>query len=70
MSSYDVLPLGPVTSCGEVELGDSVRYQGRRYTVHGFTRAGSADQHVVLEDGETGELVTVPLAEVEPADPA
>jgi len=55
-----------MVTCGEVRIGDSVRYRLRRYIVRGFTRVSSSVQHVVLEDVETGEFVTVPMAEVEP----
>ena len=48
-----------------MELGDTVQYQGRRYLLHGFTHAGSPEQHGVIEDAQTGEFVTVPLEQVE-----
>jgi hypothetical protein len=54
-----------VASCGEVKLGGSVRYQQRGFIVRGFTRASSAEQYVVLEEAETGEVVTVLLALLE-----
>ena len=47
-----------------MELGDTVQYQGRRYLLHGFTHAGSPEQHGVIEDAQTGEFVTVPLEQV------
>jgi hypothetical protein len=56
--------ISPVTSCGEVKIGDSVRYEGRPYIVRGFTYASSSTQHVILEDEQRGERKTVPLAEV------
>jgi len=42
-----------VASCGEVKLGDRVRYEGRLYIVQGFTYASSPTQQVILEDEET-----------------
>ena len=42
-----------------------MRYQERSYVVRGFTRASSAAQHVVLEETDTGEVITVLLAKVE-----
>ena len=39
--------------------------EGRRYLLHGFTHAGSPEQHGVIEDAQTGEFVTVPLEQVE-----
>jgi hypothetical protein len=50
-----------------MEIGDIVLYLGRRYVLRGFTRASSTEQHAVVEDAATGEFVTVPLAQVEPA---
>jgi len=55
-----------MVACGEVKIGDSVRYRQRRYIVRGFMRASTSEQHVVLEDVEPGEFVTVPFAEIEP----
>jgi hypothetical protein len=53
---------------GEVEIGDNVRIHQRRYPLRGFTRASSSQQQVILEDPETGEFLTVPLAEIEPLE--
>jgi hypothetical protein len=53
-----------VTSCGEVKIGTSVRYEGRAYLVRGFTYASSSTQHVIPEDEETRKWKTVPLAAV------
>ena len=55
-----------VVACGEVRIGDSVRYRLRRYIVRGFTRAGSPVQYVVLQDVKTGDYITVALTEIEP----
>jgi hypothetical protein len=49
-----------------MQIGDIVQYQGQRYILRGFTRAGSPQAHAVLEDVETGEWATVPLTEVQP----
>jgi hypothetical protein len=46
-----------------MELGDMVLYHGRRYVLRGFSTVGP---HVVIEDAETHELLSVPLEEVEP----
>lgn len=56
-----------MTSCGEVKIGDSVRYEGRLYVVRGFSFLSSPTQHVLLEDQETGERATAPLADIEAA---
>jgi hypothetical protein len=53
-----------MTSCGEVKMGDRVCYRGRRFVVRGFTFLSSSTQHVLLEDEETAEPATAPLAEV------
>jgi hypothetical protein len=52
-----------------MEIGDTVLYHGQRYLLHGFTRAGSTEQHAVVAHAETGEFVTVPLDQVEPIAP-
>jgi hypothetical protein len=53
-----------MTSCGEVKMGDRVCYRGRRFIVRGFTILSSSTQHVFLEDEETAEPATAPLAQV------
>jgi hypothetical protein len=53
-----------MTSCGEVKMGDRACYRGRPFIVRGFTFLSSSTQHVFLEDEETAERATVPLAEV------
>jgi hypothetical protein len=45
-----------VAFCGEVEIGDSVRYQQRHYIVRGFTRVSSDQQHAVLENAKPAGL--------------
>ncbi len=52
-----------------MQIGDTVLYQGQRYLLHGFTRAGSTEQHAVIAEAETGEFVTVPLEQVERVAP-
>ena len=56
-----------MASCGEVKIGDSVLYEGRRHIVRGFTMASSPTQYVLLEDEATGERATVALTETSPA---
>ena len=52
-----------------MQIGDTVLYQGQRYLLHGFTRAGSTEQHAVIAEAETGEFVTVPLEQLERVAP-
>jgi hypothetical protein len=50
-----------------MRIGDSVIYQGRRYVLRGLDPMGVPDRRADLEDPETGELIRVPIAELEPA---
>jgi hypothetical protein len=52
-----------------MEIGDLVTYKGRAYVLRGLDPMGVPDRHVELEDAETGEHVSAPLAEVSPQDP-
>ena len=49
-----------------MELGDRVIYRGRPFVVRGFDPMSVAHTRVQLEDERTGEVVVVPLAELEP----
>ena len=50
-----------------MRIGDHVTYQERRYVLLGLDPMGVPDRRADLEDVETGELIRVPVAEVEPA---
>ena len=52
-----------------MEIGDLVTYKGRAYVLRGLDPMGVADGSAVLEDPESAELISVPLAEVSPRDP-
>ena len=52
-----------------MEIGDLVIYQGRAYVFRGLDPMGVPDRRAEVEDPETGEQLTVPLAEVSPRDP-
>jgi hypothetical protein len=52
-----------------MKIGDLVTYKGRAYVLRGLDPMGVADRRAELEDPETGEHVSVPLAEVSPRDP-
>lgn len=58
-------------ACGrcaaDMRIGDQVTYQGRRYVLRGLDPMGVPDRRADLEDAETGELIRVPVAELEPA---
>jgi hypothetical protein len=47
-----------------VELGMLVQHRGRLFVVLGFDPMGVISPSVYLEDTETGEPVTAPLAEL------
>ena len=51
----------------DMRIGDLVTWSGRRYVVRGVDPMGLSERRVDLEDAETGELVRVPVAEVDPA---
>ena len=51
----------------DMRIGDPVTYQGRRYLLRGLDPMSVPDRRAVLEDVETGELIRVPVAELEPA---
>jgi hypothetical protein len=52
-----------------MEIGDLATYQGCAYVLRGLDPMGVTDRYVELEDPETGEHISVPLAEVSPPDP-
>jgi hypothetical protein len=51
-----------------MEIGDLVIYQGRAYVLRGLDPMGVPDGRAELEDPESGEHISVPLAEVSPQD--
>jgi hypothetical protein len=48
-----------------VEIDEELIYGGRRWIVRGFARLGTSESQVSLQDAQTGEWVTMPLAQVE-----
>ena len=52
-----------------MKIGDFVTYQGRAYVLRGLDPMGVPDRRVELEDPESGEYISVPLAEVSPQEP-
>jgi len=50
-----------------MRIGDTVTYQGKAYVLRGLDPMGVPDRRADLEDPETGELIRVPVAELEPA---
>jgi hypothetical protein len=51
-----------------MQIGELVNYQGRAYVLRGLDPMGVPDRRVELEDPETGEHISVPLAEVSPQE--
>jgi hypothetical protein len=49
-----------------MRIGDPVNHQGRRYVLRGLDPMGVPERRAELEDPETGELIRVPAAELEP----
>jgi hypothetical protein len=52
-----------------MRLGDTVIFQGRAFVLRGLDPVSVAGGRAQLEDPDTGETVTVPLAELEPPPP-
>jgi hypothetical protein len=52
-----------------MEIGELVTYQGCAYVLRGLDPMGVPDRRAELEDPETGEHISVLLAEVSPQDP-
>ena len=52
-----------------MKIGDLVTYQGCAYVLRGLDPMGVPDRRVEVEDPESGERISVPLAEVSPQDP-
>ena len=49
-------------------IGDLVLYHGRRYYLRGLDPMSVSDRRAELEDADTGEVLRVPLDEVETLD--
>ena len=49
-------------------IGDYVLYQGRRFVLLGIDPMSVTNRRAELQDPDTGELLRVPLDDVEPAD--
>lgn len=52
-----------------MKIGDLVTWNGRAYYLRGLEPMSVPDRRAQLEDTETGELVTAPLAEVDAGEP-
>jgi hypothetical protein len=51
-----------------MEIGELVTYMGSTYVLRGLDPMGVPDRRVELEDPQTGEHISVPMAEVSPQD--
>jgi len=49
-----------------MKIGDPVLHEGRRYYLRGLEPMSVPDRRAVLEDAQTGEQTTAPIAELEP----
>ena len=49
-----------------MRIGDPVTYDGRGYVLRGLDPMGVPDRRADIEDPDTGELIRVPVAELEP----
>ena len=48
-----------------MRIGDPVTYQGRRYVLRGLDPMGIPDRLADIEDVETGEVIRVPISELD-----
>jgi hypothetical protein len=48
-----------------MQIGDTVTYEGRLFVLRGIDPMGVPDRRAELEDTETGEVIRVPVAELE-----
>ena len=48
-----------------MRIGDPVTYQGRRYVLRGLDPMGIPDRLADIEDVETGEVIRVPVSELD-----
>ena len=58
-----------VLTTAAMKINDLVLYQGRLHYLRGLDPMSVPDRRAVLEDAETGEEVTAPMAEVETPPP-
>jgi len=58
-----------VMSTAAMNIGDLVLYLGRLYYLRGLDPMSVPDRRAILEDAETGEEVTAPVAELESPPP-
>jgi hypothetical protein len=58
-----------VLTTAAMKIGDLVLYQGRLHYLRGLDPMSVPDRRAVLEDAETGEEVSAPMAELEMPPP-
>ena len=63
------MPPMSVISTAAMNIGDLVLYQGRLHYLRGLDPMSVPDRRAVLEDAETGEEITAPIAELESPPP-
>ena len=49
-------------------IGDLVLYHGRRYYLRGLDPMSVSERRAEIEDAETGDVLRVPLADLEPIE--
>jgi hypothetical protein len=52
-----------------MKIGDPVLHEGRRYYLRGLDPMSVPDRRAMLEDAQTGERTSAPIAELEPCPP-
>jgi hypothetical protein len=50
-----------------MRIGDTVLYEGQEFILRGLDPMSVENRQAELQDPDTGEVIRVPLAEVEPA---
>jgi hypothetical protein len=58
-----------VMSTAAMKIDDLVLYQGRLHYLRGLDPMSVPDRRAILEDAETGEEVTAPMADLESPPP-
>lgn len=59
------MAMAVLRSMSEIRVGDDVTYYGRVLRVRGISPMSASPRRVLLEDGETGEILEVALSDLE-----
>ena len=51
-----------------MKIGDLITYEGKRWILRGIDPMSVPDRRAELEDVDTGERISVPLADIAPGE--